>query len=126
MTPRSVVGLSILSPVIALTLFQFSKQKWKESSFAWPTLPLMSPVKSRKGRFSPEETYAWLEKQMAKQGLTSLEELSQASGIDRGTLSRYFRQERRPSVDVIAPLCQALDVAPETLLIALGAIDRRS
>jgi DNA-binding Xre family transcriptional regulator len=126
MTARSVVGLSILSPVIALTLFQLSKPKWKKFSFSWPTLPLMSSVKSRKGRFSPDDTYAWLEKQMAKQGLTSLEELSQASGIDRGTLSRYFRQERRPSVDVIAPLCQALDVAPETLLIALGALDRRS
>jgi transcriptional regulator with XRE-family HTH domain len=81
-------------------------------------------TRKSKAYFSPEETYAWLEKQMAKQGFLSLEDLSQACGIDRGTLSRYFRQERRPSVDVIAPLCDALAVSPETLLVALGAIDR--
>jgi hypothetical protein len=28
-------------------------------------------------------------------------------------------------VDVIAPLCKALEVSPETLLIALGAIEKR-
>ena len=82
-----------------------------------------SKVKSR--RCSPVETYEWLESQMKKLNLDSLEDLSRTSGIDRGTLSRYFRQERRPSVDVIAPLCEALNVSPETLLIALGAIDRK-
>lgn len=85
----------------------------------------MSESKPRGKRFTSEETYAWLEKQMDKRGFSSLEDLAQASGIDRGTLSRYFRQERRPSVDVIAPLCAALNVAPENLLIALGAVDRK-
>lgn len=58
--------------------------------------------------------------------ISGLEELYQKSGIDRGSISRYFRQERKPGVDVIAPLCKALEVSPETLLIALGAIDRKS
>jgi transcriptional regulator with XRE-family HTH domain len=58
--------------------------------------------------------------------MTGLEELHQRTGIDRGSLSRYFRQERVPKIDVIGPLCEALEVSPETLLIALGAIDRKT
>jgi len=46
-------------------------------------------------------------------------------GLDRGTISRYFRHDRRPSIDVIAPLCEVLEVSPETLLIVLGALDKR-
>ena len=77
-------------------------------------------------RNSPLETSEWLRNRMSTLGLSGLEELSQRSGIDRGSLSRYFRQERTPKVDVIAPLCEALEVSPETLLIALGAIERKS
>jgi transcriptional regulator with XRE-family HTH domain len=62
---------------------------------------------------------------MSAVGISSLEELAKLTGIDRGTLSRYFRQERRPSVDVIAPLCEALKVSPESLLIGLGALRRK-
>ncbi len=76
-------------------------------------------------RYNAAESVAWLQARMAKVGLTSLEELAELTGIDRGTLSRYFRQERRPSIDVVAPLSAALDVSPQTLLIALGALDRR-
>ncbi|NDD59964.1 MAG: citramalate synthase [Actinobacteria bacterium] len=32
---------------------------------------------------------------------------------------------RTPSVDVIAPLCEALEVSPENLLISLGALERK-
>jgi len=81
--------------------------------------------KSRSKKFSPAESVEWLNLQLKRNGLGSLEELSQETGIDRGTLSRYFRQERRPSVDVVAPLCDALNVSPETLLIAIGAIERK-
>jgi transcriptional regulator with XRE-family HTH domain len=62
---------------------------------------------------------------MSHLAISGLEELHQKTGIDRGSLSRYFRQERVPGIDVIAPLCKALEVSPETLLIALGAIDRK-
>lgn len=88
-------------------------------------LAVMAEGKTKNRRFTSAETYEWLEKQMRACNFDSLEALSRASGIDRGTLSRYFRQERRPSVDVIAPLCEALNVSPETLLIALGAVDRK-
>ena len=60
-----------------------------------------------------------------KLNISTYEEFAAMVGIDRGTISRYFRHERRPSIDVIAPLCEVLQVSPETLLIALGAIDKK-
>jgi transcriptional regulator with XRE-family HTH domain len=77
-------------------------------------------------RFTPSESSEWLRARMDALKMSGLEELHQKSGIDRGSISRYFRQERTPGVDVIAPLCKALEVSPETLLIALGSIDRKS
>jgi transcriptional regulator with XRE-family HTH domain len=61
---------------------------------------------------------------MSKLDLSSLEELAEMTDIDRGTISRYFHHQRRPSIDVLEPLCTALQVSPETLLKALGAIPR--
>jgi transcriptional regulator with XRE-family HTH domain len=60
-----------------------------------------------------------------KLDIASYEEFANLVGIDRGTISRYFRHDRRPSIDVIAPLCEVLEVSPETLLIVLGALDGR-
>ena len=77
-------------------------------------------------RFSQAESSQWLSERLLKLNISSYEEFAALVGIDRGTLSRYFRQERRPSIDVIAPLCEVLEVSPETLLIALGAIDRKN
>lgn len=77
-------------------------------------------------RNSADETAEWLRNRMSALNISGLEELHQRTGIDRGSLSRYFRQERIPKIDVIGPLCEALEVSPETLLIALGAIERKS
>lgn len=77
-------------------------------------------------RNSPSETAEWLQIRMKQLKIRGLEELHEKSGIDRGSLSRYFRQERIPRVDVIGPLCEALEVSPETLLIALGVIGRKN
>ena len=74
--------------------------------------------------YSPEESTEWLRVRMTKLNLFSLEELAGMTDIDRGTISRYFHHERRPSIDVIEPLCTALQVSPETLLKALGAIPK--
>lgn len=79
----------------------------------------------RGSRLSPEESSAWLRTRMSELGIASLADLEAKSGVDRGSISRYFRQERVPGVDVIAPLCGALEVAPATLLTALGALDRK-
>jgi len=86
----------------------------------------MTSAVRRGARISADEGSEWLRMRMLQLKISGLEELHQRSGIDRGSISRYFRQERVPGVDVIAPLCQALEVSPETLLIALGAIEKRS
>jgi transcriptional regulator with XRE-family HTH domain len=79
----------------------------------------------RSGYYSPKESNEWLQSKMKLVGISTLEDLAQLTGIDRGTLSRYFHQERRPSIDVIAPICEALKVSPETLLIGLGALPKK-
>jgi len=77
-------------------------------------------------RYTPEQTSDWISKRMEKLGINTYEELAEIVGIDRGTLSRYFRHERRPSIDVVAPLCEVFKVSPETMLTVLGAIDSKS
>lgn len=86
----------------------------------------MRTAVKRSYRYSPEDTAEWLRTRMDVLKISGLEELHQRTGIDRGSLSRYFRQERVPKIDVIGPLCEALEVSPETLLVALGAIERKS
>ena len=76
-------------------------------------------------RYTQEESADWLAQRLLKLDIATYEEFAAKVGIDRGTISRYFRQERRPSIDVIAPMCEVPQVSPETLLIALGAIDRK-
>ncbi len=76
-------------------------------------------------RYTQEESADWLGQRLVKLNIATYEDFASMVGIDRGTISRYFRQERRPSIDVIAPLCEVLEVSPETLLIALGAIDKK-
>jgi transcriptional regulator with XRE-family HTH domain len=80
---------------------------------------------NRSGYNSANDSNRWLLQKMKDVGIATLEDLAQITGIDRGTLSRYFHQERRPSIDVIAPICEALNVSPETLLIALGALPKK-
>ena len=62
---------------------------------------------------------------MLKLSIKSLDELSSITKIDWGSLSRYFNQERRPSIDAIDPLCAALEVTSDELLVVLGAKDRK-
>ena len=81
---------------------------------------------TKKGaRLSPDESTEWLRSRMAQLGIKGLDELQRLSGVDKGSISRYFRQERNPGIDVVAPLCSALQASPEALLIALGAIVRK-
>ena len=73
---------------------------------------------------SPTESFEWLTERMAARGIGSLDELANLTGIDKGTLSRYFRHERRPSIDMVPPLCEALKVSVETLLVVLGSMPK--
>ena len=72
-------------------------------------------------RVTKAETKLWLQESMAKVELNSLDELAKVSGIDAGSISRYFNLERRPSIDVIEPLAIALQIRPEVLMQVLGA-----
>ena len=75
-------------------------------------------------RYTSIQTNEWLRTTMKKLGINSLDELSTMTKIDRGSLSRYFNQDRRPSIDAIVPICSALGVSSDELLIVLGAADR--
>ena len=75
-------------------------------------------------RYTPKESNEWLRTTMLKLSIKSLDELSSITKIDRGSLSRYFNQERRPSIDAIEPLCTALEVTSDELLVVLGAKSR--
>jgi transcriptional regulator with XRE-family HTH domain len=75
-------------------------------------------------KLSAEETWEWLRARMDKLSIKSLDELSEICGINKGNLSRYFHQKQRPTVDVLVPLCEALQVSPKTLLSALGVFPR--
>jgi transcriptional regulator with XRE-family HTH domain len=83
------------------------------------------PTRTLSKRYTETESREWLTQRLVKLDIASYEEFANLVGIDRGTISRYFRHDRRPSIDVIAPLCEVLEVSPETLLIVLGALDRR-
>ena len=83
----------------------------------------MSRMLSR--TYTETESSEWLAERLVKLEISSYEEFANLVGLDRGTISRYFRHDRRPSIDVIAPLCEVLEVSPETLLIVLGALDKR-
>lgn len=74
-------------------------------------------------RYTSKQTNEWLRSTMKKLGIASLDELSTMTKIDRGSLSRYFNQDRRPSIDAIVPICTALGVTADELLIVLGAAD---
>ena len=74
-------------------------------------------------RYTSKQTNEWLRSTMKKLGIASLDELSTMTKIARGSLSRYFNQDRRPSIDAIVPICTALGVTSDELLIVLGAAD---
>lgn len=69
---------------------------------------------------TPDDTWGWLGQRLEALEISSLEQLAIVSGINKGTLSKYFHQVQRPTVMALVPLCEALQVSPETLLVALG------
>jgi len=72
---------------------------------------------------TPEQSAAWLRFRMAELGITSLEELAERCGSDKGNLSRIFRQQQRPRVDALEPLATGLHVGVYEILVRIGAVD---
>jgi transcriptional regulator with XRE-family HTH domain len=70
----------------------------------------------------PAGTQAWLVNRLESTKIDTLGRLAEVSGINKGTLSRYFRQTQRPSVDALVILCKSLQVTPSELLFGLGAL----
>ena len=66
------------------------------------------------------EGMEWLQDRMSALELTSLEQVAQRCGLNRGNLFRYFNFETRPSIDVLPLLCVGLKSSPEEVLMALG------
>ncbi len=73
---------------------------------------------------SGAESWLWLRARMLEVNINTLDDLSVATSINKGTISKYFHQKQRPSIDSIPVLCEVLKVSPETLLVALGAMKR--
>jgi transcriptional regulator with XRE-family HTH domain len=76
-------------------------------------LPYLTPIETRK----------WLDDRLRVTGLGSISNLALLTGINKGTLSKYFSHRQRPSIDVLMVLCRGLQVTPAEMLIALGALD---
>jgi transcriptional regulator with XRE-family HTH domain len=72
---------------------------------------------------TPEQSATWLRFRMAELGITSLEELAELCGSDKGNLSRIFRQQQRPRVDALEPLAAGLQVGVYEVLVRIGAVD---
>ncbi|MFZ4065327.1 MAG: helix-turn-helix domain-containing protein [Rhodoluna sp.] len=75
---------------------------------------------TRQRLYTPDDTWKWLSARMEILEIKSLDQLAVISGINKGTLSKYFHQIQRPTVVALVPLCESLQVSPETLLVALG------
>jgi transcriptional regulator with XRE-family HTH domain len=71
---------------------------------------------------TPEDSNEWLNNRLAELSVQGLQGLADLTGIHKGTLSKYFRQAQSPSIAVLPALCEALQVSPETLLVALGVM----
>jgi len=67
------------------------------------------------------DSMEWLNRRLSTSKIGSLSNLAKLTGINKGTLSKYFHGTQRPSIDVVEPLCVALNCSPETLLRALHA-----
>lgn len=72
---------------------------------------------------TPEQSFAWLRSRMLELSITSLKELAERCGSDKGNLSRIFHQQQRPRVDALEPLAAGLEISVYELLVRIGAVD---
>jgi hypothetical protein len=84
--------------------------------------PSNRPRTAKSSYLDPAGTQSWLAVHLESTGLDTLGRLAEVSGVNKGTLSRYFRQTQRPSVDTLVILCKSLNVTPSELLYGLGAL----
>lgn len=71
------------------------------------------------------DSWLWFQNRLTHLGHASLNEFAKHHGFPKSSLSRYFHRERQLPSGKISVFCEALQVSPEELLQALGAIDWR-
>lgn len=71
------------------------------------------------------DSWQWFQNRLAHLGHASLNEFANHHGFPKSSLSRYFHRERQLPSGKIGAFCEALQVSPEELLKALGALDWR-
>jgi DNA-binding Xre family transcriptional regulator len=68
------------------------------------------------------DSWQWFQTRLNHLGHASLNEFAKQHGFPKSSLSRYFHRERQLPSGKIGQLCEALEVSPQELLHALGAI----
>ena len=68
------------------------------------------------------DSWQWFQNRLTHLGHASMNEFAKKHGFPKSSLSRYFHGERQLPSGKIGPLCEALEVSPQELLHALGAI----
>jgi DNA-binding Xre family transcriptional regulator len=69
------------------------------------------------------DTWQWFQNRITHLGHASMSEFAKQHGFPKSSLSRYFHRERQLPSGKIGALCEALEVSPQELLHALGAIE---
>jgi DNA-binding transcriptional regulator YdaS (Cro superfamily) len=71
------------------------------------------------------DSWQWFQNRLKHLGHASLNEFANHHGFPKSSLSRYFHRERQLPSGKISAFCEALQVSPEELLQAIGAIEWR-
>jgi transcriptional regulator with XRE-family HTH domain len=73
-------------------------------------------------RKSSTQSATWAKQKMRNVGCSTWEDLATLTGLDRGTVYRYFHQEQEPRAGVLPTLARSLDVSIDELLDGLGLL----
>ncbi|MEN9752730.1 MAG: hypothetical protein RL670_421 [Actinomycetota bacterium] len=68
------------------------------------------------------DSWQWFQNRLTHLGHASMNEFASKHGFAKSSLSRYFHRERQLPSGKIGAYCEALEVSPQELLQALGAI----
>lgn len=80
-------------------------------------------VNENADEIASSQSWDWFQSRISDLGHPSMSQFADTHGFPKSSLSRYFHRERQVPSGTIGPLCSALQVSPQELLSALGAID---
>lgn len=81
------------------------------------------PQEPKRDALNGAESWQWFQNRLEHLGHASMNEFALKHGFPKSSLSRYFHRERQLPSGKIGELCDALEVSPQELLGALGAIE---